>query len=75
MRRIVASPGDFLLVGVFQRVFPPQIRVPGLPGTVRHRRSDVERLIAGGAASKSSPSAASRHAVGQTIPGAGIRRG
>jgi hypothetical protein len=25
----------------------PQVRVPGLNGTVRYRRSDVERLIAG----------------------------
>jgi hypothetical protein len=25
----------------------PQVRVPGLPGTVRYRLSDVQRLIAG----------------------------
>ena len=25
----------------------PQIRVPGLPGTVRYRLSDIERIISG----------------------------
>lgn len=28
------------------RVLPP-VRIPGLPGTVRYRRSDVERLLSG----------------------------